>query len=547
MIGRIRTFASLLLVVSAVTNALGQPRLPFEKPIEPFSISSGKLFDASGGSREAESQKQSGISAEILEAEEIIRRNHVSGRSISYESMTRSSLDGALKVLDPHSSFYDPVEWKDLLNEEESGYTGIGATIATFVKDGVSSTYVLSTSPGSAAAGAKLKYGDKFVEINGTDVSEKESTDVRDFLRGAEGSTLKITVERASTLQRESYLLRRKLIAQPSIPDSYILRPGIGYIALTEGFTFTTSTEFNLALKKLKQQGMTSLIVDVRGNGGGIVDQSVKVAEKFLPSGTVIASQRGRSRLDTRVWRSSELSPEKMPMVLLVDGDTASASEIFAGAMQDRDRALIVGSRTFGKGLVQSVLDLPNGTGMTLTSARYLTPSGRSIQRDYSKVGLYDYFNHTEQVAEIDRPFFEARTVTNRRVLGGDGILPDEVVADADLSVRQQRLIDPVFFFVRDLACGRIDGLSLEKIERTQLLSAFSSYVTKNRHFRLAATDVSQERDFLRVRLDYEIELRTSGSILAQRVLIQDDLQAAKAVESLPNAAELARLASKRK
>ena len=544
MIVRFRVFATFLVIASGLSNAVAQARLPFEKRLEPFAISRGMSFDASGGSREAESAGRTGIAAEILEAEEIIRRNHAAGPSISYESMTRSSLDGALKTLDPHSSFFDPAEWKDLLNEEESGYTGIGATIATFVKDGVSATYVLAISPGSAAAGAKLKYGDKFVEVNGVDVSQKESTDVRDVLRGAEGSTLRITIERAATNQRESYFLRRKLIAQPSIPDSYIVRPGIGYIALTDGFTFTTSTEFNLALKKLKLQGMRSLIIDVRGNGGGIVDQSVKVAEKFLPAGTVIASQRGRSRLDNRVWKSTEIAPEQMPMVLLVDGDTASASEIFAGAMQDRDRALIVGSRTFGKGLVQSVLDMPFGTGLTLTSARYLTPSGRSIQRDYSKVGLYDYFNHTPQAAAIDRPYFESRTVTNRKVFGGDGILPDEVIADTELTDRQQKLIDPIFFFVSNLVNGRIPNATLDFTNKQKLVTDFTEYLANNNQFSTTTANLTQEHEFVALRIQYEITLSLSGSVIAQRVLMQDDPQATRAVEALPRAAELAKIAT---
>ena len=140
---------------------------------------------------------------------------------------------------------------------------------------------------------------------------------------------------------------------------------------------------------------MRSLILDLRGNGGGIVDQAVKVAAKFLPAGTEILTQRGRAKIDNRVWRSANASAETVPLVVLVNENTASASEIVAGAFQDNDRALIVGEKTFGKGLVQSVIDLPGHTGMTLTAAGYLTPSGRSIQRDYSKMDLYDYFNHT--------------------------------------------------------------------------------------------------------------------------------------------------------
>src|SRR5215203_3434590 len=147
-----------------------------------------------------------------------------------------------------------------------------------------------------------------------------------------------------------------------------------------------------------------------------------------------------------------------MPLVVLVDQETASASEIVAGAFQDNDRALILGEKTFGKGLVQSVLDLPESTGLTLTTARYLTPSGRSIQRDYSKGDLYDYFNHVTPSAGIDKPYFEARTVTNRKVFGGDGINPDELVESEKITQLQASLIDPLFLFSRQVVKGSIPG-----------------------------------------------------------------------------------------
>lgn len=548
-----------LLVSSFAASAYGQTRSPFDKAIEPFSLKSGSSFSASGGTGGVDissSSKPTRIAAEILEAEELIRRNHVDGRTILLNDLTKATLDGALKTLDPHSSYFDPAEWKEMLDEEQSSYSGIGASISNYEISGETDTYILATFPGSAAARAHLRFGDKIIAVNGEKALGLSSDKVRDKLRGGDGSIVRVTVERADTRKLEIVELRRGPVAQPSIPDAYILRPGIGYVAMTEGFNYTTNDEFNTALRSLKQQGMRSLVLDLRGNPGGIVDQAVKVAEKFLPSSTVIVTQKGRTRLDNRVWRSANPAPETMPLVVLVDEDSASASEIVAGALQDLDRALIVGGKTFGKGLVQSVLDLPHGSGLTLTSARYLTPSGRSIQRDYSQIGLYDYFNHTSPSAAIDKPYFEARTVTDRKVFGGDGILPDEIVKSDEMTAREISILDPMFFFIRDAVNGRLPGFVIDQQsavskygkriatsdlpDQASVLAAFSSYVNAHRNFNVSSDVIEKERAFISLRLRYDIATALFGSVSAQQVLIEDDMQAAKAIEALPKAAQLA-------
>ncbi|HEX3101165.1 MAG TPA: S41 family peptidase, partial [Pyrinomonadaceae bacterium] len=461
----IRRIVYLLFLVSIACGQIAaQLKTPLNAPAEPFSIKRGSTFSASGGLSKTASEtaanfsKTSQITADISEAEDIIRQNQIDGRRIAPSEMTKSALTGALRSLDPHSNFFDPTEWKDLLDEERSGYSGIGATIANFDKGGVSDTYVLSTFPGSPASRAPLRFGDKIVTIDGEKMTGKPSDVVRDKIRGTNGSLLRMTVERADSNRLETIEMRRGRVPQPSIPDAYMLRPGIGYIELSEGFNYTTSEEFDAALQSLKRAGMRSLVLDLRGNGGGIVDQAVKVAEKFLPAGTLILTQRGRTRIDNRVWRSANPAAETMPLVVLVDQDTASASEIVAGAFQDNDRAMLIGEKTFGKGLVQSVIDLPGNTGLTLTSARYLTPSGRSIQRDYSKTTLYDYFNHTGETAAAVGAYFEARTITDRKVFGGDGILPDEPIKAEELTAPQAALLDPIFFFAREVVSGRVAG-----------------------------------------------------------------------------------------
>lgn len=547
----------------AANSVFSQINTPFDKRSEPFKINSGSTFSASGGSNAIDAvygeSKPSRIAGEILEAEEIIRRHYINGRKITLNELTKLTLDGALQTLDPHSNYYDAAEWKELLDEEQSGYSGIGAAIANFERHGDADTYVLATFPGSTAARARLRFGDKFVAINGEKVLGMGSDEVRDKLRGPDGTIVKITIERSATNRQETIELKRGMVPQPSIPDAYMLRPGIGYIALTEGFNYTTNDEFDAALRLLKARGMRSLILDLRGNPGGIVDQAVKIAGKFLPLGTVVVTQKGRSRLDNRTWRSTNPKPETMPLVVLVDENSASASEIVAGALQDRDRALIVGEKTFGKGLVQSVLDLPGATGLTLTTARYLTPSGRSIQRDYTKVGLYDYYNHKTPAAAIDRPYFEARTVTDRKVFGGDGILPEEIVKTPEITPRQIALLDPIFFFVREVTNNRIAGITLipqnnveygkrlsasDFPESAPLIAAFEAYLHKHAEFSFANDITALESSFIGLRLRNDLATAAYGSVSADQVLIEDDIQVAKAIEALPKAETLARQAA---
>ncbi|MBK8467047.1 MAG: S41 family peptidase [Chloracidobacterium sp.] len=560
-----RTAFVFFLVSTAVGRSFAQLSAPLNPGVDPFSIKSGSTFSASGGSGTTRNasvgtvSRPSKIAADIREAAEIINRNFA-GQTISNPAITKNAVSGMLRSLDPHSNFYDTVEWKDLLDEQRSGYTGIGASISNFDRASITDTYILSTFPDSPAAKVHLRFGDRIVAINGEKMTGKISDEVRDKIRGETGTILRLTIERAVSNRIETVEIRRNRVPQPSIPDAYILRPGIGYIDLSEGFNYTTADEFDAAIQELKGLGMKSLVLDLRGNGGGIVDQAVKVAERFLPAGTLILTQRGRSRIDNRVWKSTNVSPDTMPLVVLVNEDTASASEIVAGAFQDDDRAMIVGEKTFGKGLVQSVLNLPGRTGLTLTTARYLTPSGRSIQRDYTNLDIYDYFNHKTPASSSVKPYFEARTITDRKVIGGDGIQPDEAVKSDTLNATRAALIDPLFFFARETVNGRVSGAESYRIAgfsfgsridageflvSDDLLAAFSEFVKKNSPGKFSQEALIREAAFIKLRLRYNIAMSAYGSISANQVLTEDDPQVAKAVETLPRAAQLAQLAAK--
>ncbi len=563
-----RKVVSLLLILSfgvvfAFPQAKQKSVSQFEE-VEPFKIKRGSSFSAST-SRPNQDEPQNPqipngkIARDFSEALDIIRKNYVDGKSVNYNEVTKSAIDSMLHALDPHSNYYDSAEYQELLTNQQSEYFGIGATIANYEKTGEINTFVIATFPDSPAFRAGLRFGDKILAVNGEKMAGKNSSVVRDKVRGKKGSVVRILIERGDTRRQETVEIRRNRVPQPTIPDAYLLREGIGYVDMSEGFNYTTSEELNVALSELKKQGMTSMILDLRENTGGILDQAVKVAERFLPAGSVIVTQRGRFTIDNRVWRAANKTPETMPLVVLVNDSSASASEIVAGAMQDYDRALIVGENTFGKGLVQSIIDLPFGSGLTLTTAKYYTPSGRSIQRDYSKAGFYDYFNHKTAIADQTKP--EAKTITGRKVFGGDGITPDEIVKNRIFNDTELELLDPIFFFSLELANGKIAGFENYKISgqtrfgqrirpvdfpvSDEILKAFKTFIAQTGKWKFLSSAVEAEKTYIKTRIRYNLITNAFGTVAANQVLIEDDKQVAKAVENLPRAGQLALLASK--
>src|SRR4029079_7874746 len=247
--------------------------------------------------------------------------------------------------------------------------------------------------------------------------------------------------------------------------NAYMIRPGTGYIGLTGGFQRSSDDELSKAMKRLGEQGMRQLVLDLRGNPGGLLDQAIDVASEFLPRGQVVVSVKGRTEYsDPIVYKSSGADPEDVPLVVLINRGTASASEIVAGAIQDHGRGLIVGETSFGKGLVQHVFQLPFNTGLTLTTARYYTPYRRYLQRDYSSGSLYDYYTrHDEEptkpqpLAPIkpgDSPLAQAsptphpqsgpavKTAAGRVFYGGGGITPDIDIKPFQFSPQRNRIAE---------------------------------------------------------------------------------------------------------
>lgn len=524
--------ASAALVVAAATAVYAQTDVAQKR--DPFAISSGSTFSASTSTKrkiEASTSRTLAvsISTDVDEALSIIKQNYVDGRSTSVNELAKSSINSMLKTLDPHSNYYDRAEYSELIGDQRSEYFGTGSTIISYTRGGKIETYVVATYPGSASDRAGLKFGDKIVAVNGISVEGKSSMEIRDLIRGPRNTSVRVTIERdGSPLMLD---LRRDRIPQPTVTNAFLLKDGVGLIEMPEGFSFTSYDEFNAAFNSLKQSGMTSLIFDLRGNGGGVLETSVKIAEKFLPAGATILTQRGRVPIDNRVWKSANRSPERMPLVVLVDAETASASEVIAGALQDNDRALIVGEKTFGKGLVQSVLDLPGGTGLTLTTAKYFTPSGRSIQRDYERSGSYAYYHHQESEDGTKEAKVASYTVTKRQVFGGDGITPDEFAPSEEATEKRIAMLDPIFYFAKQ-------NQALTEVS-DDTLTQFAQFAAKG--WGLNEAVVLKDADFVRSRLMYTLTLGRSGIAPAKQQMLTTDPQVATAIRSISKAAAFVR------
>ena len=541
-------FALILLVVNLIvpTFVLGQtPQVPGRRP-----------------GRGVQSPASAAIERDFDEALKMIQEQYVDGKKLNYNDVFKSSIIGMLRSLDPHSNYYDREEFDELKTDQRSEYFGIGASIQSFIRGDQTDTFITATFEASPAGRAGLRYGDRIVEVDGVAMTGKPSLEVRDKIRGPRGSTVKITLERAATKSIEKIDIVRDAVPQPSIPDAYILKPGVGYIDMTRGFNYTTTDELLDAIDNLHVKGMNSLVLDLRNNPGGFLDQAIHVAEVFLRSGQLILTQKGRNGFRDNTYESRNNSPDMTPLVILINENTASASEIVAGAMQDHDRAVIVGQTSFGKGLVQSIIPLEYGAGLTLTSAKYYTPSGRLIQRDYSHGGIYDYYTHGGGVAREPKAAPakpsgpESKTDTGRSVYGGGGIMPDESVNPRTINLTQRRMLSPVFAFTREFINGRIRGFESNKIAGAikfnhdlkpedlkvtdAMFRAFRDFVAADPAFKVTTAMVDRNRAFLETELRFNLVTSAYGRVTADRVFITtNDPQVAKAVGALPKAREL--------
>ncbi len=358
--------------------------------------------------------------------------------------------DGAipseLRTLDPHSNFFDPKSYNKLIEEQRGRYYGVGMLIQPQLIGDKQRTVVLKPFAGTPSYKAGIHTGDIISEVDGKTTDGLSSDEVVALLKGDKGTHVKVTVTRAGdtagTAQTLSFDLTRAEIPNNSVDLSYLIQPGVGYIHI-KAVQETTSKEVSDALASFGE--MKGLVLDLRDNPGGLLSQAVGVCDQFLKKGQTVVSQRGRAYPE-QIYRASHGSEKNYPIVILTNRGTASAAEIISGALQDHDRAIILGQTTFGKGLVQTIYQLSENTGLTLTTYHYYTPSGRLIQRNYEGVSLYDYYsNHGAPQNPKDREV--KLTDSGRTEYGGNGITPDVPFEEPKATHLQRVLIAHYTFF----------------------------------------------------------------------------------------------------
>jgi len=503
---------------------------------------------------------------------------------IDYEKASQAAIQGMLSTLDPHSAFFTRADYDKLKQDHESEFYGIGVTILRH-RDGV---YVQSPVANTPASRAGLRYGDRIVEVDGRDARQWTSEQVSKAVRGGRGEPVNLKVERAGALAPIYLTIVRDAVPLPSIRTAYMIRPGTGYVALTGGFTSTTGDELEGAIAKLKQEGLRQLVLDLRNNPGGLLKESINVASQFLPRGQTIVSVRGRGAYsEATSYQNTAYDPEDFPLVVLVNRNSASASEIVAGAVQDYGRGYVVGETTFGKGLVQRVFSLPHGTGLTLTTQKYYTPYGRSIQRDYSSGSFYDYYvrhdpddepqpsapgvatlpatpnlnqpDPTPQPTPHHPPTGPAvKTAAGRVFYGGGGITPDIEVKPLDvIAPARARIFEEAFQFTRELVAGQIPGLDNYRVEKTlygqfprasdypvneRVLEAFRAFARRDPESNLTAAQIEADLEYVKLRIREEIVTAAYGTEAALRALLDADPQLLRALEVFPDAKRLAEM-----
>ncbi len=556
---RFNAFLSILVLVILVSSAFGQVS-------STANADKGRQLDAGAAATQPKKAvRVVDIEKDISEALSVIQTNYAGAKSINYNDLFKTSIDSMLHTLDPHSNYFDAKEFEQFRTDQSSRYYGIGATIGDLSDESgkVIATYIKATFDGAPANLAGLRYGDKIVEVNGTSMLGKPFSEVRTFLRGPRGTPAKIVVERLGTGKRETVEIVRDAVSQPSISEAYMIRPGVGYLNMNGGFNQTTFKEFAAAMRALKAQGMTQVVIDLRNNGGGLVREAYNVANTFLNDGQTVFTQKGRIDGANFPYRAENPAPDRSPVVILVNRNTASASEILAGAMQDHDRALIVGENTFGKGLVQNPFQLEYGSMLLLTIAKYETPSGRLIQRDYSNGDLYNYYTEggsfRDEKAEDPKPTGpQSKTDTGRAVFSGGGINPDVAIKPQTIPAErgrfQVKLTNPVFAFAMDVVTGKVAGFGTYKIEKpitfdydlkktdfpvtAPLFEAFKKYAVEKYKFTPASID--HEREFVERILRTELVTAAFGSQTSNQVFNDYDDQLLKAIDLLPQAKQLA-------
>ncbi len=339
--------------------------------------------------------------------------------------LSKTAIDAMLKELDPYTVYYHESNIEDYRLLTTGQYGGIGALIRQIGDY----TFISEPYEDCPAAKSGIKAGDKILTIDGKNMAKKSTDEVSDALKGPKGTSIEVEIERKGEGKKKITIARDE-IKIPDVPYFGMLKGAVGYVKLNS-FTQTASTDVKNAIQKLQADGAKQLVLDLRGNGGGLLIEAVKIVNFFVPKNQVVVTTKGRVKEENRVYTTlEEPFVQDMPLVVLVDGGSASASEIVSGALQDLDRAVIIGETSFGKGLVQRTYDLKYGSKIKITIAKYYTPSGRCVQR----LEYYDKENNAKAKEIPDSLLKTFQTKNGRNVIDGRGIEPDLKIESPDLS-----------------------------------------------------------------------------------------------------------------
>jgi carboxyl-terminal processing protease len=482
--------------------------------------------------------------------------------SVNYKDLVYATIQGMLRTLDPHSNFLPPDDYESMRERQQSSFYGLGIYVG--MRNGMLT--VITPIPNTPAERLGMRAGDIISLIEGESTEEMNLDEAVRRLKGPKGTQVTITLVRPGLPDPLELTITRDVIPQETVQYVYMLNPETGYIQIRD-FSRSTGAEVARALHNLKGQGMQQLILDLRNNGGGLLDQAIEVADQFVPANSKIVETRGRTPNSFNSYSSSGAYEELgLPVIVLVNGGTASAAEILSGAIQDHDVGLVLGSPTWGKGLVQTVYTLPYGAGMALTTARYYTPSGRLIQRDYSSYYDYYVFSRDEEEDGDDsetppepsgepsgepfagtdsaEPKEQFATDLGRSVHGGGGITPDIHVTLAPPPPFNQYLLSRSAFFRFGVEHSNTHPLQdKEWTPGPEVLAAFKAWLEKEK---LATTEEIVEafaapetvEDAL-LRIRFEIFNTAFGLAEGHRVLTIADSQIHAALERMPEAAAL--------
>src|SRR5438105_699153 len=452
------------------------------------------------------------------------------------KAIYNGAIPGMLHALDPHSNFFDPKSYSLLREEQRGKYYGVGMTV------GPRNNKVIVIAPfvGTPAYRAGIHPGDIIVAVDGKPTDNLSTAEVAELLKGPKGTTVRITILREGADKPLEFSIVRDEIPRYSVDLHFLIRPGVGYMHVS-GFQETTEHEVSQALDEMGD--VKGLILDLRQNPGGLLSEGVGVADKFLKKGQVIVSHHGRASAEKVYTAMHGNGGRDYPLVVLVNRGTASAAEIVAGAIQDHDRGLVVGEATFGKGLVQTVYPLSNDTGLGLAAAKYYTPSGRLIQRDYSNVSLYDYYFDRDGIGDTTNKEVKL-TDSGRTVYGGGGISPDVKVEAVKSNRFQDAMLQHYAFFnfakhyivVHHVTKSfEVDDAVMQEFRKS--LDAEKVPYTE--------ADLLQNDEWIKSNLKSEIFIDAFGQEEGLKVKAETDPEVLKGLDLLPQARALAENARK--